>query len=369
MTMRERFFMQMGAHPTSSSPNWEFGFWETTLTAWHRQGLPQEIDTSPKAFRYFGVESPHFGGGYFVPGANLRLCPAMPARSLGMHDGLELLLDGDGVKYVQLQDGQNTIPHYVDHTLKGRREWEEVYKPRLEPKTADRFPEVDWAVVNQDFARRGYPCFLYLDSFMGYPRNLMGFEAFAMLSYDDPELLEDIVETLTRVKEAFLDRLSGKIQIDMVHYWEDICYNAGPIISPDAFRRIVLPRLKRINDRLRAEFGCRYFCVDCDGNFLALLEGWLEAGINILLPCEVDAGMDILMLQERYGARCGFHGGIQKKALIAGPSTIDAELKRVLPAVRRGGYIPHLDHSCPANVPLENYRHYLRGKKEILGCA
>ncbi len=44
---------------------------------------------------------------------------------------------------------------------------------------------------------------------------------------------------------------------------------------------------------------------------LALMDGWLDAGVNILMPCEVDAGMDILMLQERYGDRCGFHGGIQ----------------------------------------------------------
>jgi hypothetical protein len=41
----------------------------------------------------------------------------------------------------------------------------------------------------------------------------------------------------------------------------------------------------------------------------------------------------------------------------------------VPPAVRRGGYIPHLDHACPANVPLENYRHYIMMKREIIGCG
>ena len=44
-------------------------------------------------------------------------------------------------------------------------------------------------------------------------------------------------------------------------------------------------------------------------------------------------------------------------------------LRRVLPAVKRGGYIPHLDHGCPANVTLENYKYYIRMKREILGCA
>ena len=77
-----------------------------------------------------------------------------------------------------------------------------------------------------------------------------------MLSYDDPEMLEDMVEAMTRIKEAFLDRLSGKIQLDMVHHWEDICFNTGPMINPEVFRAIVAPRMKRVNDRLRKEFAC-----------------------------------------------------------------------------------------------------------------
>jgi hypothetical protein len=38
------------------------------------------------------------------------------------------------------------------------------------------------------------------------------------------------------------------IRVDMVHYWEDICYNAGPIVQPQAFRDIVVPRMKRVNE-------------------------------------------------------------------------------------------------------------------------
>ncbi|NQU40241.1 MAG: hypothetical protein HQ523_09845 [Lentisphaerae bacterium] len=370
MTERERFLMQMAPNPYDAAPNWEFGFWDATLPAWHQQGLPIDVNSQSAAHRYFGLENPHFGKGYFLPtGATLCLYPSLPARSLGVRDGHELLIDGDGVTYMQMQEGARTIPHYVDHTLKSRKEWDELYKPRLDPTTPGRFPNVDWEAIHQDFDARGAPRFLYLDGFMGYLRNLMGFEAFAMLPYDDLDLFEEMVETLTRIKEAHLDTLQGHVQIEMAHFWEDICYNAGPIVNPTAFRNIVVPRMKRISDRLRAEFGCRYVSVDCDGNFLALLDGWIEAGVNSITPCEVDAGMDILMLQERYGDRCTFQGGIQKKTLISGPDAIDAELQRVLPAVRRGGYLPHLDHACPANVPLDNYRYYVRRKRELLGCA
>lgn len=219
------------------------------------------------------------------------------------------------------------------------------------------------------YAKSGAPRFLYLDSFVGYIRNLQGFEGFALLAYDDPQLLEEMVETLTRIKERWLDRLEGHTTIDMVHYWEDICFNTGPMIHPDVFRQIVAPRIRRVNDRLREQFDCRYFSVDSDGNCLALLPVWIEAGINIVMPCEVDAGMDILALQREFGDRCGFHGAIQKKALTAGDDAIRVELERVLPAVEHGGYIPHLDHGCPSNVPWKAYQSYLQMKRDILGCV
>jgi uroporphyrinogen decarboxylase len=369
MTQRERFFSQMSASPTLPCPNWEFTYWETTLSEWHKQGLPKDVDTTIKAYRHFGIEGFHFDEGFQIPGGNMRLVPSFEPKSLGLEHGVPVYMDGDGVKFAQIAEGQSTIPHYLDYPVKSRRDWEERYKPRLDPDTPGRFPDPDWDAVKRSFDASGKPVCLYLDSYIGYLRNLMGFEAFSMLPYDDLDLFDEMVETLTVIKERQLDRLAGKIRLDMVHYWEDICYNAGPIVQPQAFHDIVVPRMKRVNNRLRKELGVKYISLDCDGNFLALLDGWIESGVNILMPCEVDAGMDILMLQERYGDRCGFHGGIQKKALIEGPAAIERELRRVQPAVQRGGYIPHLDHACPANVPLENYVLYLKMKREMLGCG
>jgi len=374
MNQRDRFFAQMGSNPKVVVPNWEFGYWETTLATWHQQGLPSEINTTIKAYDYFSIEGYHFAEGFNIHGQEFhgnqcRLCPPFEARSLGIEDGIETFLDSDGVKFTKFAEGQSTIPHYLDFPIKSRADWEAHYKQRLSPDAPGRFRDIDWAAVKASFEQSGKPVCLFLDSYIGYLRNLMGFEAFSMLPYDDPELFAEMVETLAQIKERIIDHIAGHIQVDMVHYWEDICYNAGPTISPAAFEEIVVPRMKRVNDRLRNELGVKFISLDSDGNFLSLLDGWIASGVNILMPCEVDSGMDINLLQERYGDRCGFHGGIQKKALIEGPEAIEKELQRVLPAVRRGGYIPHLDHLCPANVSLANYQFYLQGKRAILGCA
>ncbi|MCC6581393.1 MAG: hypothetical protein IT440_13230, partial [Phycisphaeraceae bacterium] len=262
-----------------------------------------------------------------------------------------------------------TIPHYLDYPLKSRKEWEEIFKPRLNPDDPRRVPDVDWPAIHARFAASGHPVCLFMDGYMGWLRNLMGFEEFAMLPYTDMDLFEEMVETLTQIKLACLDRIAGKIKLDYVQYWEDICYKNGPIVDPKAFRQVVCPRMKRVNDRLREEFGCKLISLDSDGDFRTLLDGWIESGVTVFMPCEVDANLDINELQQQYGSRCGFLGGIQKKALAEGKEAIRTELRRVLPAVKRGGYLPHLDHACPSNVPLDNYRYYIQMKREILGCA
>ncbi|MBN1557369.1 MAG: hypothetical protein JW951_04410, partial [Lentisphaerae bacterium] len=61
-------------------------------------------------------------------------------------------------------------------------------------------------------------------------------------------------------------------------------------------------------------------------------------------------------------------GGIDKRVLAAGPDAIEAEVRRIIPAMaRRGGYIPTCDHGVPEEVPYENYLHYRQRALELGG--
>ncbi len=42
-----------------------------------------------------------------------------------------------------------------------------------------------------------------------------------------------------------------------------------------------------------------------------------------------------------------------------------SNMKDLLPVVEEGGFIPTVDHRVPADVPYENYRFYLRLKREM----
>jgi len=52
-------------------------------------------------------------------------------------------------------------------------------------------------------------------------------------------------------------------------------------------------------------------------------------------------------------------GGIDKRALVAGKEAIDRELEARIPfMLKRGGYIPTVDHLVPPDVSFENFRYY-----------
>jgi hypothetical protein len=81
---------------------------------------------------------------------------------------------------------------------------------------------------------------------------------------------------------------------------------------------------------------------------------------------EVAAGCDVNQWQARYPA-LAMLGGIDKRALAAGPAAIDRELARIRPALERGRYIPALDHLVPDDVSWENYCYYARALKALVG--
>ena len=159
--------------------------------------------------------------------------------------------------------------------------------------------------------------------------------------YDDIDWVEEMMEHLTRLHLAVLKRLAavanGRLTADSSHWWEDMCYNKGPLLSPKMFAELMVPRYRRVTDYKSEVFGTQYHSVDCDGNIHELVGLWLEGGINVMFPIEV-AHTDAFRIRDEFGERVAMQGGFNKLALIAGPDAIDAEFKRIDPLIKEGGF-------------------------------
>ncbi|MCU0780646.1 MAG: hypothetical protein MUF04_06030 [Akkermansiaceae bacterium] len=190
-----------------------------------------------------------------------------------------------------------------------------------------------------------------------------------MLPYDDPDLLHEMVATIADCAIGTFDRLFAEgIVPDVVYFWEDICFNSGPMISPDTAREFLLPHYQRITSFCR-DRGVRWFALDSDGRLDHLIPVWLEGGINILYPVEIGTcGNDVAAFRERFGRGMRYMGGFDKRLLAQGPAAIDAEIRRLAPLVREGGFIPFCDHHVPPDVPLAHFQHYLHTKRDLPPC-
>lgn len=358
MTDRERFNRQMHYQPVDRCFNMEFGYWEENFAEWDIF-VENGVRSNSEADRFFNFD--RIGG----VGGTIWIHPAFETKVLEDRGSEQLVVDGNGLIKVVPKDGHSTIPHYIGSTVQTPEDWYREKDIHFNRHNPARKVNVE-AIRKAHPPSRDYPLGVHCGSMIGRIRDMLTFEGVAYAIYDYPEMLEDMVETACVLVEDFLDQVLGKIDFDYASGWEDICFNHGPIVSLDFFEKVVVPRYKRIGDRLHAH-GIDLWYTDCDGDVRPLLPGFLEAGINCLFPYEVNSCCHPAELLAEYGKDLRIMGGVDKLELGKGPTAIKAYLETLVPLVERGGYIPFCDHRCPPNVTPADYLYYLDLKETMFG--
>jgi uroporphyrinogen decarboxylase len=359
MNDRERFHATMHYLPRDRCPIMDFRFWEETRVIWQEQGLPKDANTDI----FFGMDAQWIGAPIAV---NIR--PSFGHTVLEDRGDTWIVRDEEGVTKEQ---GKflGSIPQMLDHALKDRESWEQEFKWRLDGRNPDRYPK-DWAKLVEEYNRpdRDYPLGIHTGSLYGWLRNWMGVEALSMLVYDDPGLFQEMVETVADcIIDAITPALEAGIQFEYANMWEDMCYRAGPLLSPKMFKQTLVPNYKRITSLLK-KYGVDVVIVDCDGDISKLASLWLEGGVNTMFPLEIGVwGADPVAYRKQYGKEMLIIGGVSKR-LLAGPiEEIKREVERLAPLVEEGGFIPTPDHLLPPDVPLDNYIFYLEEARRVWG--
>ena len=87
-----------------------------------------------------------------------------------------------------------------------------------------------------------------------------------------------------------------------------------------------------------------------------------------MFPVEVHAGSDPVLIRNKWPDIL-LQGGVDKIKLAKGKEEIRAEMERLLPLVKYGGFLPGVDHRVPADVSLGNYKYYLKLKRDMFGAG
>lgn len=349
-----------------------FGYWGDTLVKWAEEGhITMEEATTwgdGNAADISVAAKLGFDYGYSLCFSNnIDITPAIERKVVEeLPDGSRKVVNGHGVVVIE-KDGAGSIPMEVDHLLKGRKEWEEYFLPRLQ-YSDERVGIDDNGAAYVDNPNRTEAIGIHCGSLYGMIRNWIGVEGSAYLQVDDPELFDEMINHVGDLAVKCVEKMLSKAtKFDFAHFWEDICFKNGPLISPRIFDEKVGPHYKRITDLLKSK-GIDIVSLDCDGCIDALVPTWIKNGVNTMFPIEVGTwNADIRPWREQFGRELRGVGGMDKKVFAYDYAAVDAEIERLKPLVALGGFIPCPDHRIAPDAKWENVQYYCDRMHKVFG--
>ena len=325
MTNRERFKAICAADPAvDRCPVIEWAtWWDETLADWETEGLPKDLD-GYALYDHFGLDR-NYQFWFWRYADN---CPPSLNGASMIQDAADYR---ELKKYLMPKNAVERMRARIEEAL-----------PRYENGSA-----LVWYT---------------LEGFFWFPRAIMGIEQHLYSFYDEPDLYHRICEDLLEWQLGLVEEFSRYMKADFMTIAEDMSYNQGPMLSEELFEEFLAPYYQRLIPEIK-KHGTRVI-VDSDGDVSKLVPWLIRTGVEGILPLERQAGVDISVLQQRHPEFLWL-GGFDKMCLRKDRAAIDAELQRILPALRKGRYIPSVDHQTPPGVTLENYRYYVEQLRRL----
>jgi len=188
----------------------------------------------------------------------------------------------------------------------------------------------------------------------------------AGLSYPSPFGLENWLIRLIEDPDGERERRTSSAQnarkmidllfrhgVDTVFLEADYGSSTGPLMSPQSFRRVILPGMKVLCGHVKRHdaFVIYHSC----GKNRLLLDMFIEAGVDCYQSIQPEE--EIVGLKRDFGDRLALWGGINIDTLVRGSQDqVRREVREaILGCKRGGGFILGASHSLMKGTKAENY--------------
>jgi hypothetical protein len=197
--------------------------------------------------------------------------------------------------------------------------------------------------------------------FLRYPKGIRDISEWYMSTLVRPDFIKELYDRQTDVAVENLKQLYAVVgeDVDVIYLCgNDFGTQQSTFCDPGTFREFYVPYYRKMTSWIHANTGWKVFKHSC-GAVEPLIEGFLEAGIDILNPVQVNAaGMDADKLKKKYGERLVFWGGgvdTQKVLAFGSPEDVRKQVGQLCKVFSEsGGFVFNTVHNIQANVPVEN---------------
>ena len=183
---------------------------------------------------------------------------------------------------------------------------------------------------------------------------MIGFEAFSMMMYEDPDLVKIIFNKIGGLIMSMFDNMAEMDSVKVLWYSDDLAYSTGLMVNPDFYRELLFPYLKKMADLAKKRN--IPFIYHSDGVLYSVLDELIDLGITALHPIE-PISMDIKELSNRYGNQLCLCGGIDVDILSRGTTEQVKKTTRDImqKATLNGCWCGGSSNSIPKYCSAKNY--------------
>jgi uroporphyrinogen decarboxylase len=193
------------------------------------------------------------------------------------------------------------------------------------------------------------------------PFTLRGIEQFYVDLGTEEDWLPVFLDYITdaSAEDARIAALAGA---DIFGIGDDLGSQRGLLISPDQWRRLFKPRLKRIIEAVKNNSRTTAFFLHSDGLITEIIPDLIEVGVDILNPIQPEV-MDPARIKTDFGKALIFYGAIsvQHTLPFGTPDDVMREVKLRMETIGAGGgYIMTPSHLLDEAIPWENIEAFFR---------
>ncbi len=301
-----------------------------------------EIGVDPAVADQLLGRTPESGGPPVLIEVNQRTVEEEKALARAMHkDNITYVLRAP--VFADRVAGKDGRLFYADGEIRSRADLGKLALP--DPNSDELYRELEtFAAGKEDFA-----LFLATRAGIFAAALSMGLEHFFLALHDDRPFVEELMDRYTDWAAAVAERACA-MDIDVFLTTDDLAWKQGPMVSPEMFGEVMLPRLQRVGAKI-----AKPWLLHSDGNIVPIVEDLLSLGIHGLHSLEPEA-LDIREVKRRWGDRVCLAGNVSLVTLGRGtPEQVEAEAAGLIRDLGRdGGYMLSSSNSIASYVPVDN---------------